>query len=869
MQRKATWSLASIAVLLLFAACSENPNALKSGARNPALLVTPPGSLDENVLKILALYPKGLETAATTRWSNVKAKAAAGLTDPAAAATAKQMLVELTDWIVKKTPEMDTPPDNEPKPAASARAILYMSMYVYGGSATLPPPYSPSADVVTGIVTPGAPATIVTPTKHAGVQLEAGSVDENTIVVITQNPTPYPDNCSGPLQTQLCQYPQFYKFEQFPHKALLKPAKFNVCHINDGENRRPLADHDRFRLAHTKPANPADYTTGSIIPTGGGENIEILPLVTQTFSTCEHNDYHDGTVAAAATGALSRFARAVGKMLSPKKAYAIDLGLGGLSKSFSDFNDVDPLGAPDRAVQSLAVAPVCGLVECLLQSGNHAFVNFNVTNVGTATAVGVPGIIRLVVPAIEGPPTDLPLGLFTAPALVPGKVVPVSVDVVIPATLSPGTYSVRVILGTGDVPEPEGGLVNNEMSVPISVTSSFAALRIQAIEEFATAYRGNGNGGASTGISEGQVNMAGLLSDEFLYAETFPTRLEIDRRSMQADNASIRAVFCDLQHARASIARAIAQAAIEPGTPEPTDLLTLAGFTEIFAAENWCSGVPTSQLDGAGVMSYGVQQSTTQLLESAIAHFDQVIAIAAANPAFAAAGNLARIGKARALLNMNDIAGAAAAAAAVPTSFSLTIGSDPSVVRQRNGVYQLANFERRWAVADNEGGNGLPYRSDNDARISFTNIGLGFDAVTTLFAQQKYASLGASVPLAQGIEARLIQAEADLRTGNLASFTANLNTVRASLGLPPLLAPDGQSQAVDMLFKERAYDLWLTSHRLGDLRRLIRDYDRKEYEVFPTGEYPKGGNYGTDVSFPIPVDTQFNPGGMACFGVIL
>jgi hypothetical protein len=66
-------------------------------------------------------------------------------------------------------------------------------------------------------------------------------------------------------------------------------------------------------------------------------------------------------------------------------------------------------------------------------------------------------------------------------------------------------------------------------------------------------------------------------------------------------------------------------------------------------------------------------------------------------------------------------------------------------------------------------------------------------------------------------------------------------------------------------FKERAYDLWLTSHRLGDLRRLVRQYDLSPSTVFPSGEYAKGGSYGTDMNFPIPVDAQFNPLGLACF----
>jgi hypothetical protein len=64
---------------------------------------------------------------------------------------------------------------------------------------------------------------------------------------------------------------------------------------------------------------------------------------------------------------------------------------------------------------------------------------------------------------------------------------------------------------------------------------------------------------------------------------------------------------------------------------------------------------------------------------------------------------------------------------------------------------------------------------------------------------------------------------------------------------------------VDQLFKERAYWLFLTSHRLGDLRRLVKQYSRTVNSVFPNGPYFKGGLYGTDVNVPVPQSEQNNP----------
>ena len=73
----------------------------------------------------------------------------------------------------------------------------------------------------------------------------------------------------------------------------------------------------------------------------------------------------------------------------------------------------------------------------------------------------------------------------------------------------------------------------------------------------------------------------------------------------------------------------------------------------------------------------------------------------------------------------------------------------------------------------------------------------------------------------------------------------------------------------NLLFRERAYDLYLTSHRLGDLRRLIRQYGRNAETVFPTGVYnplgaAAGNSYGPDVNLPIPFEETNNPQYKAC-----
>jgi len=95
---------------------------------------------------------------------------------------------------------------------------------------------------------------------------------------------------------------------------------------------------------------------------------------------------------------------------------------------------------------------------------------------------------------------------------------------------------------------------------------------------------------------------------------------------------------------------------------------------------------------------------------------------------------------------------------------------------------------------------------------------------------------------------------------------AGLNNLRATATTPamaplPGSAPTTQAAAVSLLFEERAKWLYLTGHRLGDLRRLVRQYGRAANTVFPTGNLPAplAGVYGNDVNLPIPFDEKNNP----------
>jgi len=74
--------------------------------------------------------------------------------------------------------------------------------------------------------------------------------------------------------------------------------------------------------------------------------------------------------------------------------------------------------------------------------------------------------------------------------------------------------------------------------------------------------------------------------------------------------------------------------------------------------------------------------------------------------------------------------------------------------------------------------------------------------------------------------------------------------------------PTATADQVNLLYQERAFWLYLTGRRLGDMRRLIRNYGRDPETVFPTGDYPiQGAKYGKATAIPFikAAEAQFNP----------
>jgi len=363
------------------------------------------------------------------------------------------------------------------------------------------------------------------------------------------------------------------------------------------------------------------------------------------------------------------------------------------------------------------------------------------------------------------------------------------------------------------------------------------------------------------------VSAGGVLSDELQN----PSGNLLDQRQLPDGDtipADARNTYSFLQKVRGQASQAaglLAEYAPDSLQVLTAHVNTLAGYSEIFLADLFCSGIPLSTVDYDGDFTYAPGSTTEQVYQHAIALFDTARAHVGDSTRFEL---LARIGTARALLALGQFDSAAAAVADVPDDFRYEVGYKATGPGDLNPAYNSflvsGSFWDR-SVGSQEGLNGLDYRTSGDPRTQASPAGT-FQGITR-YHPDKYARDGGSpIVLASGVEARLIEAEAALNAGD-PTWLDKLNHLRQTMWttivpavggpLPDLTDPGTFDARVDLLFRERAFWLFLTGQRQGDLRRLIRHYGRTQGEVYPVGAYPHptlpGLSYGSDVDVPIPL----------------
>ncbi len=265
-----------------------------------------------------------------------------------------------------------------------------------------------------------------------------------------------------------------------------------------------------------------------------------------------------------------------------------------------------------------------------------------------------------------------------------------------------------------------------------------------------------------------------------------------------------------------------------------------AGYSYLLMGEAMCSAAFDS----------GPEVNRSGIFALARDRFDRAIEAAQAEGATDIL-NLARVGKARTLLNLGNSSSAASVAQDVPKGFIYFAGYSSVSQRRENQVW--VKNSRQAAITVEDDYRNLSFAGVPDPRVELVDAGQSTnDGLQELWLQSKYPSAGSSIPLATWEEAQLILAEAALEAGDLQEAVRLINLLHDQVGLPGFESQDLEEITEQLVYERRA-ELFLEGHHLGDVIRL--GLNRTPEAGTP---FIKGGAYGTDSCFPLPAVERFN-----------
>lgn len=346
------------------------------------------------------------------------------------------------------------------------------------------------------------------------------------------------------------------------------------------------------------------------------------------------------------------------------------------------------------------------------------------------------------------------------------------------------------------------------------------------------------------------------FTGEAVLAETMAEPHEFGRRDISADNqALLRDIWTPLSVARASGDRLLAGL---DGTGPRTDLARsyaalVAGFAMILIGEHFCHGAIDAgpSLTPAMVADTAIQrlafaQAAAQRAEagSTGAEADEARAVALA----------ARVGRARAHLQVGRRAEAAAEAAGVPVDFTYELPYSDDL----NHRLRLGNFVWHRTVGRGILAIAPAFRDLADPRVPVLAPRPDrppFDGITEFWTQDKYPSYGASIRLASGLEATYLAAEAE----GGGALLALIQSRRQANEQEPWAGPHDDASLFEELLEQRRREFFLEGRRLGDWRRHP---DAIRFVPQPGSEYPRAGHgpIGEQTCFPLPAkETRNNP----------
>ena len=414
----------------------------------------------------------------------------------------------------------------------------------------------------------------------------------------------------------------------------------------------------------------------------------------------------------------------------------------------------------------------------------------------------------------------------------------------------------------------------------VANTAAADALYVGALGRWKASMNGGGNN------TEALWNWQALFTDELQSGDTFSQRNDADSRSLQNNDQVLTPIYQAAQQARGRARDAIngllAFDTSPLGKQHVGEMYLMMGYVEMELGESFCNGIPLGEtVNGAPV--YTQPLTDADVFKQALARLDTALTFLTATDAATVTIKQAVFttrgphqGRHRRFCRR----GRRSVGDECPDDVPVQLRLHPDHVRQRmvdHGYEREALHTRR--QPQHLGAN--PERDSVRAPQRPARQGPQFGRAGRRQRHDLHrpGELGSRRPDSAAVGRRCAsdrgrsQAAGERHPGMMtilnAFRTSSSRSAFSSRRRMPRSPPRrSQAAATDLFFREKALWQFERGYRMGDLRRLVRQYGRTQDKVFPTGPFGRqatpSGTFGSQVAFPVPNHELNNPNFHGC-----
>jgi len=394
-------------------------------------------------------------------------------------------------------------------------------------------------------------------------------------------------------------------------------------------------------------------------------------------------------------------------------------------------------------------------------------------------------------------------------------------------------------------------LPGNVTAEDVEAPSLAGTMRVSAIGDFEWAW-------------DDYVDFAAGHSDEYMQSSGNFTGRRLQLRDIPPDLPAYQGIFGALHRARVMLEShfdrlaGFSDAEVPRRTEYQAEMRTYAGFLYVIFGEGFC-GTPLNGDDNV--------RTPDQLQEIAVDVFTEAINLAG-QVGRDDLVEAARIGRARAYLNLDQFDNAIADATGITDGFTFWATREQGEGRRQNSMANRNELDTNQQSTVAPSYRDVRWKDVPDPRVNVMNTGfIGHDNATIVWRHDKTPEsfaqgAGQDVIVASSREARLFIAEALALRGqgsDLDDAIAILDAFHTAAGIPSVDATDlpTQDDVIRHVIEERRRELFVEgAHRQRDHLRWRGTQFQVPYLGEPGSDHPDGIDhqgqvYGSTTCFPV------------------